>query len=65
MTELIFLAGKNSRKRFQFRSTLEQTFQKVFGHKINLIGASRTDTGVHALNQVAMFNTDLMIWILI
>jgi tRNA pseudouridine38-40 synthase len=40
-------------------STLEQAFFEVFGYRINLIGASRTDTGVHALNQVAMFHSDL------
>ncbi len=37
-------------------STLEESFHKVFGYQINLIGASRTDSGVHALEQVAMFN---------
>lgn len=41
-------------------STLEQAFSKVFDYEINLIGASRTDTGVHALGQVAMFNIDCM-----
>ena len=40
-------------------STLEQAFQKVFNQQISLIGASRTDTGVHALHQVAMFKADL------
>lgn len=40
-------------------STLEQTFHKVFGYQINLIGASRTDSGVHALEQVAMFRSEI------
>jgi len=41
--------------------TLEKSFFSVFGKKISLLGASRTDAGVHALCQVAQFNTDLVI----
>ncbi|MFC1843061.1 tRNA pseudouridine(38-40) synthase TruA [Candidatus Dependentiae bacterium] len=37
---------------------LEDTFDIVFGKKISLMGVSRTDTGVHALGQVAAFRTD-------
>lgn len=40
--------------------TLETSFEKVFGLQINLIAASRTDSGVHALNQVAMFKCEGM-----
>ncbi|MFH0897956.1 MAG: tRNA pseudouridine(38-40) synthase TruA [bacterium] len=42
-------------------SCLQDTFKRVFGHSITLIGASRTDTGVHALGQVAQFHSELMI----
>jgi tRNA pseudouridine38-40 synthase len=42
-------------------STLQQTFKKVFHQEITIVGASRTDTGVHALGQVASFVTDLNI----
>jgi tRNA pseudouridine38-40 synthase len=38
---------------------LQDTFYTVFKQKITVIGASRTDTGVHALGQVATFSTDL------
>jgi len=38
---------------------LGQAFHKVFGQPIALLGASRTDSGVHALRQVATFKTDL------
>lgn len=38
---------------------LEQTFKKSFGTEISLVGASRTDAGVHARGQVAIFETDL------
>ena len=34
--------------------TLQSRFKKVFGHEITLIGASRTDAGVHAVGQVAV-----------
>lgn len=37
--------------------TLQDSFAKVFGEPIKVVGASRTDTGVHALGQVARFYT--------
>lgn len=40
-------------------STLKDTFFATFEKKISLLGASRTDAGVHARSQVAMFCTDL------
>ncbi len=42
-------------------SCLQNTFKKVFKEPITIVGASRTDTGVHALGQVATFTTDLSI----
>jgi tRNA pseudouridine38-40 synthase len=41
--------------------TLQKTFEKVFGRSVSILGASRTDTGVHAFDQVAMFACDLSI----
>jgi tRNA pseudouridine38-40 synthase len=38
---------------------LQDTFARVFNKKIIIIGASRTDAGVHAHGQVASFKTDL------
>ncbi|MCK4265248.1 tRNA pseudouridine(38-40) synthase TruA [Candidatus Babeliales bacterium] len=38
---------------------LQKTFEKIFSKKVSIIGASRTDSGVHALGQVATFKTDL------
>jgi len=35
------------------QQTLEETLQKITGRKVTLIGAGRTDTGVHADGQVA------------
>ncbi len=40
-------------------SALEKTFLRVFGERISLVGASRTDAGVHALGQAAHFSTTL------
>jgi tRNA pseudouridine38-40 synthase len=39
------------------QEVLEKAIEKVTGEKVNLIGSSRTDTGVHALYQVANFKT--------
>ncbi|HHW58217.1 MAG TPA: tRNA pseudouridine(38-40) synthase TruA [Clostridia bacterium] len=39
------------------QEVLEKAIKKVTGEEVNLIGASRTDTGVHALYQVANFRT--------
>lgn len=39
--------------------TLKKTFNHVFKKEMSLVGASRTDGGVHALGQVARFWTDV------
>ncbi|MDR3550371.1 MAG: tRNA pseudouridine(38-40) synthase TruA [Candidatus Babeliales bacterium] len=39
--------------------TLQGAFARVFNKKITLFAASRTDAGVHALGQSAVFSTDL------
>ena len=36
---------------------IQERLEMILGHKINLIGAGRTDVGVHALGQVANFKT--------
>src|SRR5688572_21289384 len=36
--------------------TLEARLAEVCGHPVNLVGAGRTDTGVHSLGQVAHFD---------
>jgi tRNA pseudouridine38-40 synthase len=41
--------------RVTVSSCLQEAFKKAFHHPIRLFGASRTDTGVHALGQVATF----------
>ena len=39
------------------QSALEDALRRVYGRHMRLAGASRTDAGVHALQQVAHFNT--------
>ncbi len=41
--------------------TLQDSFKQVFKQRIKLLGASKTDAGVHALGQVAVFKTDLAV----
>ena len=47
---------KSSTKTIQ--ETIERSLKKVTGKDIAIIGAGRTDTGVHAANQTANFKTD-------
>jgi tRNA pseudouridine38-40 synthase len=36
---------------------IQEKLETILGHNVNLIGAGRTDVGVHALGQVANFKT--------
>jgi tRNA pseudouridine38-40 synthase len=37
---------------------IQNKLETILGHRVNLIGAGRTDVGVHALGQVANFKTE-------
>ena len=39
-------------------SVLNEKLSELFGEEIRVIGASRTDTGVHALGNIAVFDTN-------
>jgi len=39
------------------QDAVEQALRRVVRHQVNLVGASRTDSGVHAMGQVANFET--------
>jgi len=49
--------------------TLEDSFKQAFNHSVTILGASKTDAGVHAMGQVARASTDLdidadkLIWV--
>lgn len=40
---------------------LEQAIEKIFKHKADVTGCSRTDAGVHAINYTCNFKSDLII----
>ncbi len=40
------------------QSTLQKAIEDLVGEKVNVTGASRTDSGVHALGQVVVFDTE-------
>lgn len=44
--------------RATIQETIEQAICTVMKHKVNLTGSGRTDSGVHALGQVANFTVD-------
>ncbi len=41
------------------QSTLQDALEDLLGERVNVTGASRTDSGVHALGQVAVFDTEM------
>jgi tRNA pseudouridine38-40 synthase len=47
--------------RLTVNQVLVDAFKSVFNRAIKITGASRTDAGVHALGQVASFETDLIL----
>lgn len=48
---------KSNRKRTTIQETVEEVLGKILQEKVKVIGSGRTDSGVHALNQVANFKT--------
>ncbi len=49
------------RKGKTIQGRIQNTFSKIFREKINIIGSGRTDSGVHALEQSAHFDTSTKI----
>ncbi|EQB64234.1 MAG: tRNA pseudouridine synthase A [candidate division Zixibacteria bacterium RBG-1] len=53
-----FLGWQIQKKGRTIQGELQKALEKLLKEKINLIGAGRTDAGVHALGQVANFKSD-------
>lgn len=53
-----FWGWQRLRGRPSVQAEIERAICAVTGEQVNLIGAGRTDAGVHALGQVANFTTD-------
>jgi len=49
------------RKGKTIQGRIQNTISKIFKEKINIIGSGRTDSGVHALEQSAHFDTSIKI----
>lgn len=50
-------SGQRSEKNRTIQEELEKALSKILNEKIKVIGSGRTDSGVHALGQVANFKT--------
>lgn len=49
------------KKEVTISSILQESFETIFDKDLRLVGASRTDAGVHALGQIALVDTSLEI----
>ncbi len=56
-----FIGWQTQKQGSSVQKTIEKTLSKLLKQKIKLIGAGRTDAGVHALEQSAHFDTNLII----
>ena len=45
-------------KKRTVQGEIEKSLHQITGKKVRIISAGRTDTGVHAINQVANFYTE-------
>lgn len=52
-----FHGFQRQRRLRTVQGVLEDSFSRVLGERIRVIGAGRTDAGVHALGQVVNFRT--------
>jgi len=54
-----YCGWQEQKNRPSITQTLKTTFNVVFAKEVSILGASRTDAGVHALGQVALCRTGL------
>lgn len=48
---------QSQREEVTIQKTIEQALEKILGERVRIVGAGRTDAGVHALGQVANFRS--------
>lgn len=53
-----YFGWQKQKKGITIQDTIEKAIKKVTGEDVELIGSSRTDSGVHARGMVANFKTD-------
>ena len=53
-----FCGWQRQQSQSSVQETLEKALKTALRHSVELVGSGRTDTGVHALGQVAHFDTD-------
>lgn len=53
-----YLGFQRQRRGPSIQAAIEQALSTIAGHHVRVIGAGRTDTGVHALGQVISFTID-------
>ena len=56
-----FAGWMKQKKQLSILQILEESFYQTFKKSIAMLGASKTDAGVHAIGQVATFSVDLSI----
>ena len=56
-----YAGWQRQKNGFSVQQALEEAFEKASGQRATITGAGRTDAGVHALAQVAHFDTDCTI----
>ena len=52
-----FVGWQTQKAQRTVQETIEKSLQKILCEKVSLVGSGRTDSGVHALAQVANFKT--------
>ena len=56
-----YAGWQKQKKQSTIQGEIERSLSIVFKEPIKIIGAGRTDTGVHARGQVANFNHSLLL----
>lgn len=56
-----FNGWQRQKKKRSVQGTIEETLKKIYKKKVNIVGAGRTDSGVHAENQAFHFSPPFQI----